>query len=271
MDFFRRGFDFFYDITKPAIFWATRKDPEKAQHLFVSSLRLLEKLKLGKIILDNSANKLWDVSISNAAGFNKNAEIPPQILDYLGFDRVVIGTVTYDAWQGNPRPRTRRYIETESLVNWMGLPGIGAERVKENHRKYKSCIPLTINLMATPGKKGETALRDLENSVLTLRSIPLVDRWEVNISCSNTINSTGELDARREYQKELDNVLSVVGGSKNKNQYVDLKVSPDLTSPEIDAILETSSRHPVAGFTTTNTTTIHNPIFIPESPGKGGG
>lgn len=270
MDILRKGFDYFYDIVKPAIFWATRKDPETAHHLFASSLRGLERLRLGKIILDNPANELSGVAISNAAGFNKNAEIPPQILKYLGFDRVVVGTVTCDAWLGNPRPRTRRYAETGSLVNWMGLPGIGAEGVAANLEGYKYDIPLTINLMATPGKKGDKVLRDLESSVLALRNTHLVKRWEVNISCPNTLNHSGGLDARREYQKGLGGMLAVVTGTRNKNQYVYIKVSADLTEKEIDAIIETCNQHDVVGFTTTNTTTSHDVKFIPETPGKGG-
>ena len=65
------------------------------------------------------------------AGLNKNAEIPPSTMKYLGFDRVVIGTVTNDKWKGNPKPRIARYPSTESLVNWMGLPGEGAEKIVE--------------------------------------------------------------------------------------------------------------------------------------------
>ena len=163
MDIFRKSFDAFYDIIKPIVFSLTKTDPEKAHELFIGFCRTLHAFKLEGLVLDNSANRLNPgFKISNAAGFNKNGEISPSVLKYLGFDRVVIGTVTYDEWKGNSRPRIRRYHKTESLVNWMGLPGIGAREIAEilynygNHR-----VPLTINLMSTPGKKGDDLLRDL--------------------------------------------------------------------------------------------------------------
>ena len=86
------------------------------------------------------------VKISNAAGFNKNADIAPSVLEALGFNRVVIGTVTHDKWKGNPRPRMKRFPKTNSLVNWMGLPGHGSKRVAERLYDYDNqSVPLTIN------------------------------------------------------------------------------------------------------------------------------
>ena len=164
MNIIRSCFDNFYDCIKPLVFSLTKYDLEKAHELFVKFSQVVYSTGLEKFILDNKTNQIDNnFEISNAAGFNKNADIPPIFLKYLGLDRVVIGTVTGDYWKGNERPRMTRYPATESLVNWMGLPGIGAEKISEKLLDYGDHqIPITINLMATPNKKGDGTLKDLK-------------------------------------------------------------------------------------------------------------
>ena len=46
------------------------------------------------------------------------------------------------------------------MVNWMGLPGIGAKKIAEKLIAQQHClrcssVPITINLMSTPQKQGE--------------------------------------------------------------------------------------------------------------------
>lgn len=272
MDPLRTIFDNFYSAIKPIVFNTTKNDPENAHKLFLSFLKFLHKTKTDKVVLDCLCNdKKSSIQLSNAAGFNKNAEIAPSTMEYLGFERVVIGTVTHDAWEGNPRPRMIRYPSTQSLINWMGLPGCGAKVIAEKLEKYgPSNIPLTINIMSTPQKQGGALLRDLENTVLTLRDINSVDRFELNISCPNTHSASGDLDARKEYQNELENMLNIVNGAIHTHQSIYLKVSPDLNYEGVQDILSTIDGYRVKGITATNTTTNHDTKYIIESPKKGG-
>ena|SRR3989338_450795 len=271
MNLLRKTFDFAYDAFKSSLFSHTRGDPESAHEMFIKFSKYLSKFDLEKMLLDNDSNSLNPgFHISNAAGFNKNAEVSPNFLKYLGFDRVVIGTVTYDSYQGNPRPRMVRFPATGSLVNWMGLPGIGAQRVAERLSAYDHNVPLTINLMATPGKKGGDVLEDLYNTLREFRFNHNVDRIELNISCPNTHSSSGKIDARKEYQKQLADMLEIVLSTSFPEKQTYLKVSPDLDAEGIDEILEVSNDYKVQGFTIANTTTNHNPAFISHSPGKGG-
>jgi len=260
MDVVRYGLDLLYDIIKPAVFLTTSKDPEKAHELFISFCQFLHKTGLEKIVLDNKSNKIIPpFELSNAAGFNKNGEIHPFVLQYLGFDRVVIGTITNDAWPGNPRPRCKRYTETESLVNWMGFPGEGSQAVAERLVEYgKHEVPLTINFMSTPQKHGDELLRDLESTILNLRDHPYVDRFELNISCPNTPNKYGRIDARDEHQKQLDNMLTGVEGLLHPSQELYIKVSPDLDVKDVNETIAVSKYHLVNGFTISNISTEYN-------------
>ncbi|MEK6898360.1 MAG: hypothetical protein AABX28_03315 [Nanoarchaeota archaeon] len=257
----RKGFDNFYDLIKKPVFYLTSEDPETAHEIFVSFLRVLHYTGLEKSVLD--FGKRNNIVISNAAGFNKNGYISPTTLKYLGFDRGLVGTVTGESYEGSPRPRIKRFPETNSLVNWMKLPGIGAEQVAREMESYgEHGVPITINIAPTPEVVDFKS--DLKKSILATRDLPCVDRYELNISCPNT----GE--KIEEYLSKLSGMLEVVCNSKKSEQKVYLKVSPDLTEENVEYIISTSNKFIVAGFTTTNTTTRHNSKYIPQSPGKGG-
>lgn len=268
MDIFREGFEWFYDLVKPMVFRMTQRDPQEAHELFVKFCRGLDICGLDRLVLKHSCLAgESDIKFSNAAGFNKNGDIPPRVLKYLGFDRVNVGTVTRDKWQGNPRPSIRRYTGSESLVNWMGLPGIGAVGVAEKLRKYGDHgVPITVNLMSTPGKQGDEVLDDIYGTVNVMRDVGYVDRFELNISCPNTHGADGEIDAREDNLRQLSSMLKVVCMNRLPGQEVYVKVSPDSTLQDVVDTLGVLEEYDVSGVVTCNTTTDHNRKFIEESP-----
>ena len=268
MDLIRSAFDLFYDAIKPVTFRLTRDNPKKAHKLFVRFCSLLDTTHLERIVLDNLSNQLTpDFELSNAAGFNKDGKISPEVLFYLGFDRAVIGTVTRDAWKGNTRPTIRRYSETESLVNWEGLPGEGAMAVAQRLAAYGNHgVPITINFMSTPKKQGDELLRDLEGTILATKDLPYVDRFELNISCPNTHSKSGSMDTREENLRMLDSMLSVMEKNTSLRQQHYLKVSPDSTQADVDDTVDVASHHMVDGVVTSNTSTVHDREYIPISP-----
>ncbi len=272
MDILRRGFDLFYSTVRPFVFHLTRYDPETAHSLFVDFCDYLHKAGLERFVLDNSANRSkLPFELSNAAGFNKNGEIHPSVMKYLGFDWVVVGTVTKDAWKGNPRPRVLRYPETGSMLNWLGLPGEGAEAVAERIGRYGNHgVPITVNFAPTPDKRGDGCLRDLESTVLALRHVPFVDRFELNISCPNAYRELGGSDSRKDYEIKLDEMLDAVDKVVLPRQPLYIKVSPDIDEITVSTIIGVSGIHSVSGFTVSNTTTHHDASYIRDSPRKGG-
>ena len=272
MNYTRNLIERYFKEYRDKLFEQTKDDPEIAHEKFVRTSRIIDKLGLSKFLFDNDSNyELGDCELSNAAGFNKNGTIPPRFLYYLGFDRVVVGTVTHDVYGGNPRPRIMRFPETESMVNWMGLPGVGSSQVARNLEYFEKYYPsplITINLMSTPGKSGKDVLKDLEGTLKDTIDLPNVDRFELNISCPNTHCGLGT-DARQEYQDNLKSMLDVVRSNVG-HRAIDLKVSPDLDEFGVDSIIESSKEYDVDCFTTTNTTTEHDMEYISPSPGKGG-
>lgn len=268
MDAIRTAFDLSYDAIKQMVFKLTEKDPQEAHELFTLFCRALHKSHLEEFFLDNIANYLHtNVELSNAAGFNKNADIPPTVLKYLGFDRVVFGTITHDPWKGNPRPTIRRYVETESMVNWMGLPGDGARVVAERIAEYGDYkVPTTINFMSTPQKQGDKLLKDLEGTILTTRDLPYVDRFELNISCPNPPIGSNQINTRKKNIEMLDDMMEVTDKNVYSRQDIFLKVSPDSTHADVYDTIDIAKVHRINGVVTTNTTTKHNRKYIHVSP-----
>jgi len=268
----RKVVDNTYDAFRDLIFRLTTEDPEKAHERFIELSDWASHLKIDKLLFDNGSNyKQNKFDISNAAGFNKNGNIPPQFLRYLGFNRNVIGTVTADPWLGNnDRPRIWRYPKTNSMVNFLGLPGIGAKRVAENYSMYiNHGVPTTVSIMSTPGKKRKDELEDIALTVRIMRSLYKVDRFELNISCPNTECGVSR-EGRQTYRSKLNDMLSAVEEIAFPHQEIYLKISPDLTEEYVDDSLEVIQNHNVKGIVATNTTRDHDKKYINPSPGKGG-
>lgn len=276
MDILRDSFDGFYNLIKPAVFKLTEDNPSVAHRLFVNSLKTLELSGLAELVLDNKENHLSrDYIISSAAGFNKNGLISPRIMKLLGFQRGVIGTVTGEPYEGNPEPNERRFPKTESHVNWKKLPGDGSlvvsRRLKENEEYY---LPLTINIMPTPGKEGNGALFDLAYTIENTRDIPYVDRFVFNISCPND----KEHLKRMKNLNQLSTSIGIIRERIYPSQELYIKISPDLNQKstldldqgDVYDIVKIGEEHGVDGYVTTNTTAKHDPKYITEKMEEGG-
>jgi len=236
-----------YLRNRDEIFERTAHDPEIAHEHFVKFSKILHKTKLDSLLATEPAN-LGVGEISNAAGFNKNGDIHPEVMSTIGFHRNVIGTVTGDGWEGNPRPRIMRVPKTHSLINWMGLPGIGAEKVAENIASYGECwVPTTLNLMSTPGKTGDAMLEDLRKTIRLTKHFKIIDRYEINISCPNTHSVENVLDARKQYLAQLRNIIQVASEEIPFGRDIWLKVSPDLDQESIEYTIDTSSGTRIVG------------------------
>lgn len=263
MDIVRKAVERVYDMRRDALFERTKGDPEIAHANFIRNTQRIQYWHLTKLLFDTSENrKDPGYNISTAAGFDKNGTIPPQFLHALGYDRVVVGTVTADPYLGNTdRPRIWRFPETNSMVNFLGLPGEGVEAVIQNIYAHGShTIPTTLSVMATPGKKGDAAIEDVVKTVHHQRGAYGIDRIQFNASCPNT----------PEARCELDTYLAAIKETKRNDQELELKISPDLTEGELETTLLAAEKYGVHAIVATNTTRQHNPLEIPESPGRGG-
>jgi dihydroorotate dehydrogenase len=241
----------------------TRLDPEFAHELVVTGLRLLSGLGLIRAGKTKDIFSILGLQFENrlgmAAGFDKNG-ILIKALHALGFGHVEIGTVTPLPQPGNPKPRLFRLPKNQSLINRMGFNNEGAEAVAARIaklRKSNQRLPIIgINIGKNKSTSQELAHRDYGLAAKTLA--PVADYLVVNVSSPNTAGLR-DLQQVAELRPILRAVLAEAG-----NVPVLLKIAPDLTESDIEAIASLVVEMNLAGMVATNTT-ISRENLIAES------
>jgi len=162
----------------------------------------------------------------------------------FGFGFVEVGTVTWHAQPGNPRPRLYRLPASEGVINRMGFNNGGAEALAA---RLRALGPLNVPLGVSIGKSKvtpvEEAVGDYQSSVRVLA--PYADYFAVNVSSPNTPGLRGLQD-----KAALDTLLAALDTSVP----VLVKIAPDLTEQAIADVLEVCAARGVAGVIATNTT-----------------
>ena len=185
-----------------------------------------------------------------AAGFDKNGDLYRE-MSAMGFGFVEVGTVTPKAQPGNPKPRIFRLKKDNALINRMGFPNKGLENMVKNLRKRDNNTVIGVNL----GKNSLTSNEEAPADYLKLfRSLyEYADYFVVNVSCPNVKNVTD--------LQNPDNLKAILEGlfefRRGQNSYrpILLKISPDLTFPQIDSIIKILIDTPLDGLVAVNTTT----------------
>lgn len=197
-------------------------------------------------------------AVGLAAGFDKNAAFWPAIFA-LGFGHVEVGTVTFQRQPGNPRPRIFRYPTEEALINRMGFNNEGAERVALRLAKRfpdgRPKAPLGINIGKSKAVSLDDAANDYLRSFETLAEF--ADYFTINISSPNTpdlrtLQEGSRLVELLRVLKEANEARAVRLNTRKIPMLV--KIAPDLTFAQIDAVLDNIFQFGYAGIIATNTT-----------------
>jgi dihydroorotate dehydrogenase len=188
-----------------------------------------------------------------AAGLDKNADYI-DALGALGFGFVEVGTVTPQPQDGNPKPRLFRLSDELAIINRMGFNNKGVDYVVERLRKRKWRGIVGVNI----GKNLTTAVENaVQDYLICLRKVyPVADYIVVNLSSPNT---PGLRDLQ--FGEHLDQLLAALKAEQTQlitqqKRKVPLlvKIAPDLSDDEIDAIAAALLKHGIDGAIATNTT-----------------
>jgi dihydroorotate dehydrogenase len=205
--------------------------------------------------------------IGLAAGLDKNGVALPACAA-LGFGFIEIGTVTAKAQPGNPEPRIFRLPAQRALINRLGFNNDGADAVAERLRRLRASrrwpvVPVGINIGKSRATPLEQATDDYLYSFQLLRDF--ADYITLNVSSPNT-------PGLRELQepRKLSELLHAIGNEPGAStKPVLIKISPDLSPIQLEAILEVCEQNGVAGIIATNTTVDHSSV-PPELDEEGG-
>lgn len=190
-----------------------------------------------------------------AAGMDKDGVALPAWAA-LGFGFVEVGTVTWYAQPGNPRPRLFRLPRAEALINRMGFNNAGAAALAARLAEQPYLpIPVGISLGKSRITPLERAVDDYRASFRTLFDYGAY--FAVNISSPNTpgLRSLQDRAALSELLaglQEENRAQSLARGGYTRPLLV--KIAPDLSDEAIVELLGVCAEHGVAGLIATNTT-----------------
>lgn len=184
-----------------------------------------------------------------AAGFDKNAKMYND-LAYCGFGFIEVGTVTPKGQPGNPKPRLFRLKEDNAIINRMGFNNDGVEEAIKNLKNKKVNIIIGGNIGKNKVTPNEEATEDYKISFEAL--FPYVDYFVVNVSSPNTPNLR-ELQ-EKEPLKQLLKTLQELNDQKEQRKPILLKIAPDLTTDQLDDIVDIVQEVNLDGLIATNTT-----------------
>ena len=248
-----------YKSIRPLLF---KLDPEQVHNLTLKLIHLACRFESMRSLLRSKYEatprpvELLGLTFKNpvglGAGYDKNGTAWRE-LACLGFGHIEVGTVTPKPQFGNPKPRVFRYPDEQAMVNRMGFPGEGAAFVAE---RLKGSKPEDFVVGVNLGKNWDTQLEEAVEDYLSLLHTfaPLADYLAINVSSPNTLGlrSLQAKETMHHLLKALEDARRKLPADHQIPMLI--KLSPDLSDPELDAALDAIVREGLDGVIATNTT-----------------
>src|SRR6201996_2182285 len=190
-----------------------------------------------------------------AAGFDKDGEGIAG-LAALGFSFVEVGTVTARPQPGNPKPRRFRFPDERALINRMGFNNDGAAALSARLRALRArpgFKPIIgVNIGKTKAVPAEEAVADYATSARLVADV--ADYVVVNVSSPNT-PGLRDLQAADKLRPILTAVRAALDeASPRRRVPLLVKIAPDLSNAEVDAVATLALDLALDGIVATNTT-----------------
>ena len=263
---------------KPILF---RINPETSHNMIMSSLTLLRHIPFGRAILRSTCSKetpslekeVFGITFPNpvglAGGLDKNGEHYNDLAN-CGFGFVEIGSLTPKPQDGNPKPRCFRIPQDRAIINRFGINNKGVKNAVEHLKRDRPNVIVAANISKNTTSINEDAAKDYETSFALLYDF--VDMFVVNVSCPNVVGLTALQD--------ISFLSDIVDRLLDLRRYYDtyrpilLKVSPDLSTEQLDDIIDYCLRSGIDGIVAGNTTRSRDGLTIDpkkiEEIGNGG-
>ncbi|WP_202349918.1 quinone-dependent dihydroorotate dehydrogenase [Mycobacterium paraintracellulare] len=197
-----------------------------------------------------------------AAGFDKDG-LGVLTWGALGFGHAEVGTVTAHPQPGNPAPRMFRLPADRALLNRMGFNNLGAGALAMRLARQRPEVPIGVNIGKTKATPADQAVDDYRASARLVG--PLASYLVVNVSSPNT-PGLRDLQAVESLRPILSAVLA------ETTTPVLVKIAPDLSDADVDAIADLAVELGLAGIVATNTTISRQGLRTPgvDELGAGG-
>ena len=252
-----------YDLLRPLLF---ALDAETAHSLTLYGLDVAHRSELMRFVArpaDALPVQAFGIRFPNpvglAAGLDKNAD-HLDALGALGFGFVEVGTVTPRPQAGNPKPRLFRLPQHEAIINRMGFNNAGVDALVRNVDRASYRGVLGINIGKNKDTPNEKAVSDY--LLCLTRVYELASYVTVNISSPNTqgLRDLQQEATLRRFIAVLREAQERLGSQHCRRKPMLLKIAPDLSETELDAIAEVLLRTGIDGVICTNTTIDHTAV-----------
>ena len=242
---------------------AFRLDPETVHELALKGLKsgLFAPRSFESAALEQTFfGRTFKNPLGLAAGFDKNGLILDQWHRY-GFGFVEVGTVTFHAQPGNPKPRMFRVPKERGLINRLGFNNEGAAALSVRLANASPAIPVGINLGKSKITELADAPKDYQESFRLLHGFG--DYFVINVSSPNTPG----LRSLQEKSALIDIIDAMKSIDDTRPLFV--KVAPDLELTALDEVVGVAVDKKLTGLIATNTTISRENLGI--DPGQAGG
>jgi dihydroorotate dehydrogenase len=208
--------------------------------------------------------------IGMAAGFDKNAETADALLG-VGAGFVEIGAVTPRPQAGNPQPRLFRLVKDRAIINRLGFNNDGMDAIGDRLRSRRHKLGVVgVNMGAN--KNSVDRMSDYESVLRRLWG--LADFFTVNLSSPNT-SQLRDLQGKDALEPLLKRLISARDAMADEACVeatpLLVKIAPDLTEAEIDAIADTCVEMKIDGIIATNTTIARPATLLSAKAQEAGG
>lgn len=247
-----------YGFARPFLFGL---DAEHAHGLGLKAMELAYRTGTSPLLarkVEPLPTKAFGLTFPNpvglAAGLDKNGAHIDALLA-LGFGSIEIGTVTPRAQPGNPKPRMFRLPQHKAVINRLGFNNEGVDALVANvERARRKTGLLGINIGRNKDTSNDRAASDYLYCLE--RVYPLADYITVNISSPNTagLRELQEEQALRQLIGALRESQEELGAQHGKRVPMLVKIAPDLSDEDIDAVARVLRDLSVDGVIATNTT-----------------
>jgi dihydroorotate dehydrogenase len=249
-----------YSLFRPLAF---ALDAETAHRATIAALKLApvqHPPRFPDSLRSRLAGLDFATPIGLAAGFDKDAEVPEQMLG-LGFGFVEVGTITPRPQAGNPKPRLFRLAEDLAVINRMGFNNAGQPAAWQ---RLQRCMhgPGVIGVNVGANKDSVDRIADYTAGV---RSMSPVARYiTINVSSPNTPGLRGLQD-----EGALDDLLAAVAEGRT-DKPIFLKVAPDLNEGDSERIVRVAIDQKIDALIVGNTTLSRPPLKSRYAGEQGG-
>ncbi len=266
-----------YSLLRPLLFAA---DAERAHAIALTSLKAAYHLGLAGLAgspRPPMPMEAFGLNFPNpvglAAGLDKNGECI-DALGKLGFGFIEVGTATPLPQAGNPRPRLFRVPERAAIVNRMGFNNNGIDALMRHVERSRFLARggiVGVNIGKNKDTPNEKALSDYRYCLE--RAYAAASYITVNVSSPNTpeLRNLQYGEALKKLIGGLRESQEKLGSLHGKRTPILLKIAPDISEVETEALASTLNALRIDGVIATNTTLDHLALADTRHASEAGG